>query len=195
MNTITTLAHLLRINHKLPTENLRFTYLKEVWGLEQKVIAEMEGCSQQLVSKVLVRARKQITEVELFNLSQLEFTPDEIKYIQMLPREILKDVECIAFINNILGIDVVHPFFMHFDYNDNLRIAALASLGVQNKRLMTLFNKSQPSVSMNVKRFMERATTLERNVRYDNYPNYVLSPIRRKNPLYSQLFIKAGGQM
>ena len=45
MNTIATLYQLLNIRQKIVDRDLRLLYLKDVWGLPQKLIAECEQTS------------------------------------------------------------------------------------------------------------------------------------------------------
>ena len=99
------------------------------------------------------------------------------------------DIPVLAFIENILGVYPAHTFFQFTNISESLRIAALASLGIQNKRLVVLFNKNQPTVSMTVKRHSERAGTMQIAQRYDKQPTYTLV----QKPFQSK-FTKAGGQ-
>lgn len=188
METIKTLYNLLNIKRKIQHNATRITYLKDVWGLEQNTIAELEKCSQSQVSKLILFVRKSVPRETFLKAIDIRWTVDEIKFIQFLPREIISDVEVVAFVNNILGLEVHHPLFDHYEYAVNLRIAALAKLGIQNKHLVQIFNKSQPTVSMIVKRFADRSS-VERPNRYDSTAPYTISPQKRKTN-----FILAGGQ-
>lgn len=189
MKRIETLYNLLAIHHKIPDRHLRFLYLKDIWGLDQVIIGELEGgMSQSQVSVVLKQARSTIPHLTVVHACDIEFSDDEIKYLQFLPRDILSDVQIIAFVNDILGINVVHPFYTHFDHSPRFRIAALISLGVQHKRLVSLFKKSQPAISMIAKRYEKKILELERNNRYDETARFHIEPQKRTNN-----FIVAGG--
>jgi predicted DNA-binding protein (UPF0251 family) len=188
MQTTRTLYNLLNLSSKIENLHIRLMYLKDVWGLEQTFIGELEGVSQSYVSRELIEARKKVSRETFIQATEMLFTGDEIKFIQYLPREILSDMQCLAFIQDILGINPLHPFFMNYTTSENVRIAALASMGIQNKRLMEIFNKNQPTVSMIVKRSMERAIAMERTNRYDVELNY-----RFEAPKLKFTFRKAGG--
>ena len=187
--TVQTLYNLLSIQSKIQNEPLRLLYLKDVWGLEQAAIGECEGRSQSYISKELIKARQSIPHQDFLNASEIQWTADELKYIQFLPREIITDVQVIAFINDVLGVEILHPFYMHFNHAIDIRIAALYSLGIQNKRLVQIYNRKQSSVSMIVKRSTEKALTLERNNRYDSTADFVISQQRK----HQNKFTLAGG--
>lgn len=167
MNTIATLYQLLNIQQKITNQDLRLLYLKDVWGLPQKPIAECEQISQAAVSYMLREARIKISPKDLTNASAIQFTPDEIVRIQSLPRDVIKDTSLVAFVNNILNLEVLHPFYSAFAKNDQIRIAALSLLGIQNKHLEKVFKKKQSTVSMIIKRFKNKAEAIERSTRYD----------------------------
>lgn len=174
MKTIETLYNLLQVNRKIEDHYIRYMYLKDVWGLEQIVIGKLEGVSQSQVSKEILVARKNISPSNFKLVTKDLWSPEEIHYIHMLPREILPDIVAIAFINNILGVHPVHGFFDYMDTTVNARIAALAWLGVMNKRLVELFHKNQPTISMIVKRNMDRIITIQRVARYEQANDYKL---------------------
>jgi hypothetical protein len=190
METIKTLYNLLQINHKIEDVPIRYLYLKDVWGLEQTLIGELEGMSQSYVSKVIMNARKNIPRETYESAISDLFSPEEIQYIHMLPREILPDIPAIAFINNLLGVYPIHPFFDYIETTINARIAGLAWLGVMNKRIVEIFDKNQPTVSMIVKRQTDRIIKMERPNRYDKVTHYRLHEHIKP---YTK-FIKAGGQ-
>ena len=54
-DTIVSLYNLLGINQKIQERYLRLLYLKESWGLPQKVIAQCEGIAQPSISRVQIR--------------------------------------------------------------------------------------------------------------------------------------------
>lgn len=176
MNTIATLYQLLNIQQKITNQDLRLLYLKDVWGLPQKLIAECEQTSQAAVSYMLRGAWMRISPKDLANASAIQFTPDEIAHIQSLPRDVIKDAPLIAFVNNILNLDVMHPFYSAFAKNEQIRIAALSLLGIQNKHLEKVFKKKQSTVSMIIKRFKEKAEAIERSTRYDFSMNIQIMP-------------------
>jgi hypothetical protein len=167
METVKTLYNLLQINIKIENTHIRFMYLKDVWGLEQSLIGELEGVSQSYVSKVIIEGRKTVSRETFIHATERLFTGEEIKFIQYLPRVILSDMQCLAFIQDILGIKPLHPFFINYTTSENIRIAALATLGIQNKRLMEIFKKNQPTISMVVKRNGDRVLGMDRSNRYD----------------------------
>lgn len=167
MDTIVTLYRLLNIRQKITNQDLRLLYLRDVWGLPQTLIAECEQTSQAAVSNMLREARVKVHPKDLANASAIQFTPDEIAHIQSLPRDVIKDAPLIAFVNNILNLEVLHPFYSAFAKNDQIRIAALSLLGIKNKHLEKIFKKKQSTVSMIIKRFRDKAEAIERSTRYD----------------------------
>lgn len=191
MKPIHTIYNLLEINIKIPDQHKRFKYLKDVWGIDQNTIGEIENLAQSSVSRILNEAKIIIPEHEMQNIKKIQFLPNEIRYIQSLPRAIIKDAQVIAFVENILKVYPMHSFYATFDNDTNIRIAALASLGVQNKNLVELFNKSQPAVSMMVKRNQTKALRIERFNRYD-FPSEL---VFKKEGVNTQSKITlAGGQ-
>jgi predicted transcriptional regulator len=174
---------------------LRLLYLKDVWGLDQGTIAELEHISQPNVSRQIKKARESKSAENMI----LDFTAEELKFVQSLPRDIISDMQLIAFYNNILKLRISHPFFSSVGNIDQLRICALASLGVMNKKLEKMFNKTQATVSMIIKRNSEKAAKVNRPMRFDTsssvydiekiYPVNVIPP----TPV-SKKFTLAGGQ-
>lgn len=166
-STMPLIYNILGINRKIPYQPLRIKYLRDVWGLEQTIIGECEDMSQSSVSKMLLEMKfipkKDIDEV----IELTEFAPDEIETLQRLPREMIKDVPLIAFVNNILVLNPHHSFYTGFAANMNIRIAALSSIGIQNKLLEKMFHKTQPSISMIIKRNTAQALNVERYQRYE----------------------------
>jgi hypothetical protein len=185
--TIKTLSNLLQINNRIKDQQLRMLYFNTAWGLNQAAIADIEGCSQQHVSAQIIKGRMNSSKL-IEDTLDLQFTVDEIRYIQFLPREIIKDVEVVSFVNNILGLEVYHPFYQHYDHVASMRIAALAGLGVQNKHLERMFNRSQSGVSMIIKRYQTKLD-VERPNRYDATAPFQLAVQKRKTN-----FLLAGGQ-
>lgn len=191
MSTLKTLYNLLQVNRKITDTGMRLLYLKDVWGLEQAVIGELEDVSQSYVSKEIIKTRKIVSRETLELETNELWSPEEIQYIHFLPREILPDIAAIAFINDILGYHPIHPFFDYMDTGANARIAALAWLGVMNKRLVEMFKKNQPTVSMIVKRSIGRVSTIERPTRYLPVSEY---RFYNKDNIKSTKFLLAGGQ-
>lgn len=187
MSTIKTISNLLGIHIKIPDTSLRVMYYVEKWGLSQETIGEMEGCSQQRISVYYQKAHINSPR-NIEKALDIHFTVDEIRYLQFLPREIIKDLQVIAVVNNLLGLEVYHPFYQHFEHTVNMRIGALASLGVRNNHLQKLFNRSQTGISMLVKRFGDKIN-LERPNRYDSTATFSLGLQKRKTN-----FLLAGGQ-
>lgn len=190
MEPIQTLYNLLGINLKIPDENVRLLYLKDVWGLEQTVIGELEDKSQSYISKTLVSARKSIPQ-QVFDIqTENLFSAAEIEYLQFLPRSIVMDLPILSFIKDVLQVEPIHPFFIFYDDAVNVRIAALSSLGIQHKCLQKLFGKSQPTISMIVKRNRNKAITFERANRYEKQSDYKLKPKKYVSP-----YLMSGGSM
>jgi predicted transcriptional regulator len=195
MSAIKTLYQLLNIKTKVPDDMLRLLYLKDVWGLDQGTIAELEHISQPNVSRQIKKARESKSAENMI----LDFTAEELKFVQSLPRDIISDMQLIAFYNNILKLRISHPFFSSVGNIDQLRICALASLGVMNKKLEKMFNKTQATISMTIKRNSEKAAKVNRPMRFDTsssvydiekiYPVNVIPP----TPV-SKKFTLAGGQ-
>jgi hypothetical protein len=123
--------------------------------------------SQSYVSRVIQQGKIKYGVTDLRTATGLYFSAEEIQYLQSLPREIIKDMELIAFVVDILGIRPLHPFYQLFESSPNVRIAALSNLGVQNKHLEQIFKKNQPTISMVIKRGAERAAKIEKLNRYD----------------------------
>lgn len=155
------LCNLLGINRKIQDQITRVKYLREVWGLDQNTLAECEGLSQSSISKILQEGR--FIQLDFV----LDFEPSEIETLQRLPREIIPDIPLIAFVNNVLKLNPHHTFYMGFGENVNWRIAGLSSLGIQNKHLEKLFGKKQATISMIIKRNIDKVLKTERMQRYD----------------------------
>jgi hypothetical protein len=189
MHPLQMFYNLLQINRKIENVHIRLMYLKDIWGMEQKLIGACEGISQSYVSKELIYARKTVPRETFLEQTSNIWTSEEIQFLQFLPREVVTDIQVLAFIEDILHVYPNHSFYQHYEAPINLRIAALASLGIQHKRVGEIFNKNQPTISMNVKRHMEKALETERPNRYEKSPTYTLM----QQPFQSK-FTKAGGQ-
>jgi transcriptional regulator len=192
LNTsIKTLYTLLGISNKIEDQETRLLYLKDCWGLDQRTIADLENLTQPNVSRYMKKARETKAVKDLI----LDFTQEELKFVQSLPREIITDMQLIAFYTHILKLRINHPFFM--DLGDkNFRICALHSLGIMNKHLENMFGKSQAGVSMIVKRNGNRAAKIKRELRFDtNSTVYKIEKIIPENQLLpvENKFIIAGG--
>lgn len=166
MNTWQTLHMLLGLRHKITDQGLRMMYMKDVWGMEQADIGLCENMSQSNVSRELKAAR--LRHGKRDDLKMIQFDGEEIKMIQALPREVLTDTQCIAFVHDVLGIYPIHPFYDLFNHNTQFRIVALYQLGMSGKKLSEIFGKAQSTISMMVKRHEERTPKLERGMRNDN---------------------------
>jgi predicted transcriptional regulator len=195
MNTsIKTLYTLLGIINKIEDQETRLLYLKDCWGLDQVTIAELENLTQPNVSRYMKKARETKAAKDLI----LDFTAEELKFVQSLPREIITDMQLISFYTYILKLKISHPFFLNLS-DESLKISALASLGIMNKHLENMFGKSQAAVSMIIKRTSDRATKVQRSMRFDTssivykiekiIPNDKLLPVDM-----SKKFTLAGGQ-
>jgi hypothetical protein len=126
----------------------------------------------------------------------LDFTAEELKFVQSLPRDIITDVQLISFYTHILKLKISHPFFMDLS-DESLKISALVSLGIMNKHLENMFGKSQAAVSMIIKRTSDRAAKVQRSMRFDtNSTVYKIEKIIPDNQLLpiTTKFILAGGQ-
>jgi predicted transcriptional regulator len=195
MNTsIKTLYTLLGISNKIEDQEIRLLYLKDVWGLDQSTIAELEYLTQPNVSRYMKKARETKAAKDLI----LDFTAEELKFVQSLPRDIITDVQLISFYTHILKLRIGHPFFMDLS-DESLKISALASLGIMNKHLETMFGKSQAAVSMIIKRTSDRAAKVQRSMRFDTTSVvYKIEKIIPENKLLpvdtSKKFTLAGGQ-
>jgi transcriptional regulator len=189
---IKTLYTLLGISNKIEDQSLRLLYLKDCWGLDQGTIAELEYLTQPNVSRYMKKARETKAAKDMI----LDFTAEELKFVQSLPREIITDMQLIAFYTHILKLKINHPFFM--DLGDkSFRICALHSLGIMNKHLENMFGKSQAGVSMIIKRNGTRAAKIERELRFDTDSTvYEIEKIIPENKLLpvENKFILAGGQ-
>jgi predicted transcriptional regulator len=190
--SIKTLYTLLGISNKIEDQSLRLLYLKDVWGLDQGTIAELEYLTQPNVSRYMKKARETKAAKDLI----LDFTEQELKFVQSLPRDIITDVQLIAFYTHILKLKISHPFFMDLS-DESLKISALASLGIMNKHLENMFGKSQAAVSMIIKRTSDRSAKVQRSMRFDtNSTVYKIEKIIPENKLLpiTTKFILAGGQ-
>lgn len=167
---------LLNIKRKLPDEYARCFYLHYVWGMKQEDVAACENVSQPVVSRLIKIGSLMTTINDMRDYMYQNTTTDEIQYLQKLPRDILSDVQLIAFVTDLIGIKPLHSLYTSFDHKEPLRIAALASLGVQNKRLQQIYNKSQAGISMIVKRQTEKALSVERFNRYDFIGDFAFKP-------------------
>lgn len=189
METIVTIYNQLGINRKIDDRLLRMLYLKEIWGLPQTLIAACEGDSidQPAVSRFLKDARLKYGAGDITNLQAIEFDVDEIKSIQLLPRELLTDVQCVAFVQHILGLDVMHHMFGFNGWKETTKIAALSALGIQQNHLSRIFNKSTAAISITVARKKEKEL-INNRFRYDINQSYALAKKKTKTA-----FTKAGG--
>lgn len=187
MNRLLTLAEMLNIRLKLPDDNTRLLYLRDVWGMEQDDLATHLGKSQSYVSITLKKARAERGTTPI----EIEWEPDELKLIQFAPRELFTDNEVAAFIIDILQLEVNHPFFNFHNYSESVRIPALHSLGIRQRRLMEMFNKKQSTLSM----FLKGASVqnFERTGRYDKTANYTFKTRVKKTIHDKPKFIQAGG--
>jgi hypothetical protein len=187
-----TLYTLLNISGKIEDQGTRLLYLKDVWGLDQFTIGELENLSQPNVSKMSKKARQTKSVQNMI----LDFTEKELKYIQSLPRSIITDIQLIAFYTHILKLRINHPFFI--DLKDrSFSICALHSLGIMNKRIESIFGMSQANVSMIIKRHGDRAAKIERELRFDTDSTvYKIEKIIPENQLLpvENKFTLAGGQ-
>jgi hypothetical protein len=192
LNTLETLYHLMNIKAKIPNEPIRYLYLRNVWGMEQAMIGLCEGKSQGYVSTALKQANATVPDQSFKDNTANLFTAEEIKNIQFLPRDIIGDVQFIAFVNDILQLEIIHPFFQFYTYKTNTRITALSNMGVRQIRLQEIFKKSQSSISMLVKRLKDSVDKYEQESRYDNTAEYRLVV---KSIVVPNKFIPAGGQV
>jgi predicted transcriptional regulator len=195
LNTpIKTLYTLLGISNKIEDQGTRLLYLKDVWGLDQGTIAELEYLTQPNVSRYMKKARETKSAKDLI----LDFTAEELKFVQSLPREIITDMQLISFYTHILKLKISHPFFLNLS-DESLKISALASLGIMNKHLENMFGKSQAAVSMIIKRTSERSAKVQRSMRFDTASVvYKIEKIIPENKLLpvdkNKKFTLAGGQ-
>lgn len=175
MNKLSLLCDILHLHLKLPDERIRLLYLREQWGMEQQMLADLIGKSQAHVSMALKKAKTGVSTQNDEKALQVEWSVDEVKAIQFLPREILNDNEAAGFIIDILQVDVTHPFFTHNVFSETARAAGLASIGVRHRQLEKIFRKNQSTISMMVKRGLA-ATQYERSGRYDKTASYNIKP-------------------
>jgi transcriptional regulator len=191
---IKTLYTLLGISNKIEDQETRLLYLKDCWGLDQGTIAELEYLTQPNVSRYMKKARETKSAKDLI----LDFTAEELKFVQSLPREIITDMQLISFYTHILKLKISHPFFLNLS-DESLKISALASLCIMNKHLENIFGKSQAAVSMIIKRTSERSAKVQRSMRFDTSSVvYKIEKIIPENKLLpidkSKKFTLAGGQ-
>jgi transcriptional regulator len=191
-NKIKTLYTVLNIKSKIPDQPLRLLYLKDVWGLDQNTIGELEDLSQPNVSKMSKAARVNKSAANMI----LDFTEKELKFVQSLSRSIITDMELIAFYTHILKLNINHPFFFSLD-DEKFKICALHSLGIMNTKIESIFGRTQAGVSVIVKRHGHRAVKIERELRFDTTSTvYKIEKIIPENQLLpvENKFIVAGGQ-
>lgn len=173
---------MLGMNHKLPDKHVRVLYLKEVWGIPQALIGECEELKQSSISRIIKEAKIKCNIQDIRLLSLQDFDSDDIKKLQSLPREILTDIQLISFVQNILGMNVLHPFYEYFYGGHKIRITALAALGIQQVHLEKLFNKSQSTISTMVKNTNEKDIKQERDMRYNITESLKIVPRENPNP-------------
>jgi hypothetical protein len=147
LHPIMTLYDMLSIRKKIPQKELRFLYLKHVWGLPQTLIGACEGISQARVSYVLKEAKILYGAINVAEHASVVFTPKEIESIQKLPVDVLTDIQLLAFVNNVLDLVVNHLFYNVTNANVNSRASALGSLGIQKQHIAKLFNRTPSSIS------------------------------------------------
>jgi predicted transcriptional regulator len=104
---------------KLKIKVLDSYILKDVWGLDQGTIAELEYLTQPNVSRYMKKARETKSAKDLI----LDFTAEELKFVQSLPREIITDMQLISFYTHILKLKISHPFFLNLS-DESLKISA-----------------------------------------------------------------------
>lgn len=189
LSTIETLYQVLGVRQKIQNRDLRILYLREVWGLEQMDIAAVEGMGQSTVSKFL--KTHNVSDTDIRNTAVVDYSIEEIKFLHKLPRGILNDAQLIAFVNNILGLNIHHPFYSSPSMTENIRISALHDLGIRQKQLVRIFGKTQPAISMIIKRTIERTRDVESPLREDvDSSVFKLEPVP---PKQSIKFLLAGG--
>ena len=106
----------------------------------------------------------------------------------------------IVFVEHILGIKPAHVFYELYFGSVTTRIAALASLGIQNIHIAKLFGKTQPAVSNIIKRTSKDKYTLVRDMRYNisdtiklNYIKEQVTTEKTVAPNHNKFFIAGGG--
>lgn len=193
MDSIQVLYTILNIRQKIQDQSLRVLYLKDTWGLEQSHIAKLEGCVQSTISRMLADSRKKNKTAEMEKAKfSIRWTLEELKGIQELPREILPDFPLVVFVEDILELEIDHPFYKMLRPTVIMRMASLSFLGVQNKHIQRIYNKTQPTVTMAIKRNMQSVRRAERDTRY-NFVNYNMS-FKRKYEFSSPSFFIANTQ-
>lgn len=185
---IVSLYNLLGISQRLQDESFRLLYLKDNWGLDQKTIAHVEGRSQPYISGALRKARNNVNVENFQKSTDFKFEAHEIKQVQFLPRDMITDTQVMAFIVDLLGVQVSHPFYNYYSHNPTTRMIALSSLGIQQKKLAQIYKKSQNNISMQVKKGLDKVLAIEYVGRYDDTAPFML--IEKKEP---NKFIPAGG--
>jgi hypothetical protein len=197
MNRLETLYHAMDIRNKIPIDDIRYLYLRDIWGMEQTAIAKCEYRSQGFISTALKQARGRIPEQSFKDNINNLFSVDEIKKLQFMPRIIIGDVQVMSFIMDVLGLEIAHPFFQFYVYQTNTRITALAKMGVRQVRLQEIFNKNQSTISMTIKRLQDSVEKYESSSRYDSTADYKLLPKTTKQAIVvsQNKFIPAGGQV
>lgn len=188
LNPVQTLYTILGIRQKIQDQKYRIFYLRHVWGLEQKDIGACEGLSQSKISNIL---REPLGDTDIRNLVMVAYNVDEIKYLHKLPRTVISDAQLVAFVNNILGLNILHPFYSAFQYSDNMRIMALSGLGIRQRQLMKIFDKSQPAISQIIRRGGDKYTNVVIPLR-DDVDSSVFA-IEFEPPHQSLKFIVSGG--
>ena len=144
------------------------SYLTNEWGLPQGEIANLMEISQTKVSNIGIYAG-----LKHFNRSELpKFNVFQLKALANLPREVIKDYPLLAFVQNILKLDIIGSKF--YDWNGTVpkRMAALDSLGIKQKFIGEIFEKTSGTVSTNVKR-NQKYIDFEKAVRYDKHDIYM----------------------
>lgn len=189
MNKLQIIYGLLRVRDRIPNRNDRYMYLHHQWGMKQADIAICDGKSQSSVSIILKKASKEITNNDIMELSAGQWTIDDMLVLQNQPREILRDNEFMAFVMDVLKLEVSHPLFHFWKLSEYKRITALASLGIQPSFIGKLFNRTSANISMISKRH-KNTVEMKYDQRYQDWYDYHVHSTKKNS---KPKFVLAGG--
>lgn len=182
------------IKEKLADENVRLLYLRNIWGLDQKTIGELEGVGQSVISRRLQYAKKiGVPEYKFLQDVNNLILLEDLKQIHGMDRSAVKDIELFAFAHDLLGFEIDTTFYRlkRKELRDR-RAVSLVKLGVQQKRVAQAVGITQGAVSMATRRVTEKQLNFEFPDRYISYHSMKTLANSQHNQLAPKI-IAAGG--
>jgi len=128
------------------------SYLINYWGLSQTHAAELTGISQTKISQY-----NTLIGLNTFEKTQLpNYNAEHIKKLMNLTRDVLPDYCLVSFVQDVLKINVKSHAFWSRGGKPAIRQAALDHLGIKQRFIAKIFQKSHGTISLNIKRAKEQ---------------------------------------